>query len=303
MSNQENIIETLRTGDLIRHGRMALGMTQAELASYLTQQNAIFNGVDTVTISRWEAGRVYPSTKRLIAFAKILYPQHTRTTLKYMIKDRPRGHQECKIGKVNAFHPHPYLVGEAHRALVVSDDISRLTSGTRRCIDPYFPALTQDCDKANTLKLVVLDPNTQEIFGHMLAYCDNSDSTTQTGSIVISSVYAGSDKIFEFLFSNFLRFAVQQEAQSIQLISGDSQQRALAKRLGLTQSRIEAPAAIQPALSDREGQIYVGEYFETLAHPDFIALFASDIAPYPQLDNEESSAQFQDQARVRGASA
>jgi transcriptional regulator with XRE-family HTH domain len=303
MSNQENIIETLRTGDLIRHGRMSLGMTQAELASYLSQQNAIFNGVDTVTISRWEAGRVYPSTKRLIAFAKILYPQHTRTTLKYMIKDRPRGHQECKIGKVNAFHPHPYLLGEAHRALAVSDDISRLTSGTRRCIDPYFPALTQDCDKANTLKLVVLDPNTQEIFGHMLAFYDNSDATTGTSSIVISSVYAGSDKIFEFLFSNFFRFAVQQEAQSIQLISGDSQQRALAKRLGLTQSRTAAPQAIQPALSDREGQIYVGEYFETLAHPDFIALFASDIAPYPELENKDSSVQPQDQQRVRDASA
>lgn len=295
MSDQENIIETLRTGALIRHGRMSLGMTQAELASYLTQRDDIFNGVDTVTISRWEAGRVYPSTKRLIAFAKILYPQHTRTTLKYMIKDRPRGHQECKVSKVNAFHPHPYLVGEAHRALAITDDISRLTSGTRRCIDPYFMALSQQQEQAKTLRLMVLDPTTQEIFGHLLAYCGNLDTCSEAPSVIISSVYAGSDKIFEFFFSQFFRFAVQQDARSIHLICGDSQQRALAKRLGLTQSRTKAPRLIQSALADREGQIFEGDYFETLAHPDFIALFASDLAPYPQVEDDEASGQHDEQ--------
>lgn len=283
-----NMIESLRTGDLIRHGRMSLGMTQSELAVYLAKRSDVFNGVDTVTISRWEAGRVYPSTRRLIAFSKILYPQHTRPTLKHMIKDRPRGAHECPISKINAFPHHPYLVGEAHRALSVSHDLSRLTSGARRCIDPFFTPLKTSLNKgqesAQELGILIVDPNTQEIFGHLLALA-SPNPDLQRG-LFVTSIYGGSDRIFEFLMSQFFRFAVQQDPQPIHIIASSQQQRSLAKRIGMVQSRSEPAAALKTALADREAQTYTADYFEVLAHPDFVGLFASDIAPYPTLEIE-----------------
>lgn len=283
-----HMIASLRTGDLIRHERIALGMTQSELAAYLTERSELFRGVDTVTISRWEAGRVYPSTRRLIAFSKILYPQHTRTTLRQMINDRPRGAHECPISKINAFPHHPYLVGEAHRGLSVSHDLSRLTSGARRCIDPFFTPLKTSLNKgqesAQELGILIVDPNTQEIFGHLMALA-SPNPDLQRG-LFVTSIYGGSDRIFEFLMSQFFRFAVQQDPQPIHVIASSQQQRSLAKRIGMVQSRSEPAAALKTALADREAQTYTADYFEVLAHPDFVGLFASDIAPYPTLEIE-----------------
>ena len=48
-----HMIASLPTGDLIRHEGIALGMTESELAAYLTERSELFKGVDTVTISRW----------------------------------------------------------------------------------------------------------------------------------------------------------------------------------------------------------------------------------------------------------
>lgn len=288
MPEQSEMIETLKTGELIRHGRMSLGMTQSELAQYLTSRSPVFRGVDTVTISRWEAGRVYPSTRRLIAFAKILYPQHARPTLRHMVADRPRGSIECPIDKINTFAPHPYLIGETQRALVVSEDTSRLTTGSQRCIDPYFEKLggTQADDK---LSIHVLDPNTQEIFGHILATLNTEDYDKPT--VVITSVYAGSDRIFEYLMGQFFRFAVQQNATHISIVASNAQDRSLAKRMGMIQTRTAFPQVIHDIAKERQAESYVGDYYETLAHPDFVGLFASDTAPYPEAAKETESAE------------
>ena len=301
MTDENSMIETLRTGDLIRHGRMSMGMTQAELAAYLAKQNSVFNGVDTVTISRWEAGRVYPSSKRLIAFAQTLYPQHTCTTLKHMIKDRPRGQLDCQIAKVNAFHQHPYLVGEAHRVLEVSHEAKRLTSGDRRCIDPFHTKMKHA--NSDTLTLSIFDPLTNEIFGHLLATTIDSDNRDSNQiDIAVTSIYAGSDKIFEYLMSQFFKFSVQHRAKSIFLVSSDLQQRSLAKRLGMTAVRATVPTEIQGPLHDRQADVFVGDYFDVLAHPDFIGLFSSDIAPYPAPTDSQADTSVEPIAPDRRAS-
>lgn len=295
MSTETDMIETLKTGDLIRHGRMSLGMTQSELAQYLTKRSAVFRGVDTVTISRWEAGRVYPSTRRLIAFAKILYPQHARPTLRHMVSDRPRGSIECPIDKINTFAPHPYLIGEAQRALVVSKETSRLTTGSQRCIDPYFEKLgsKQSTDK---LSLHVVDPNTQEIFGHILATLNTEDYDKPT--LVITSIYAGSNRIFEYLLGQFFRFAVQKDAENISIVASNSQDRSLAKRMGMIQTRTAFPSVIGDIAKERQAESYVGDYYETLAHPDFVGLFASDTAPYPEATQESEASEELSTKRV-----
>lgn len=295
MSTETDMIETLKTGDLIRHGRMSLGMTQSELAQYLTKRSAVFRGVDTVTISRWEAGRVYPSTRRLIAFAKILYPQHARPTLRHMVSDRPRGSIECPIDKINTFAPHPYLIGEAQRALVVSKETSRLTTGSQRCIDPYFEKLgsKQSTDK---LSLHVVDPNTQEIFGHILATLNTEDYDKPT--LVITSIYAGSNRIFEYLLGQFFRFAVQKDAENISIVASNSQDRSLAKRMGMIQTRTAFPSVIGDIAKERQAESYVGDYYETLAHPDFVGLFASDTAPCPEATQESEASEELSTKRV-----
>ena len=293
MPKQSDMIEALKTGDLIRHGRMSLGMTQSELAQYLTGRSRVFRGVDTVTISRWEAGRVYPSTRRLIAFAKILYPQHARPTLRHMVSDRPRGSVECPIDKINTFAPHPYLIGEAQRALVVSKETSRLTTGSQRCIDPYFEKLGSALS-TDKLSLHVVDPNTQEIFGHILATLNTEDYDKPT--VVITSVYAGSNRIFEYLLAQFFRFAVQKDAANISIVASNNQDRSLAKRMGMIQTRTTFPAVIGDIAKERQAESYVGDYYETLAHPDFVGLFASDTAPYPEARQEpEASEQLSTQ--------
>ena len=285
------MIETLRTGDLIRHGRMSLGMTQAELAQYLSAQTPIFNGVDTVTISRWEAGRVYPSSKRLIAFAKTLYPKHACTTLRHMVQDRPRGHIACNFSKVNSFHRHPYLIGEDHRALAVSTTIDRLTSGSRRCVDPFYVALLDQpkIDDSDDLTLVIVDPVTNEIFGHILATTLVESANDKRRTIAITSLFAGSDRIFEFLMSQFFRYAVQINADDIYLIGSDTQQQSMAKKLGMTASRGSTPKALSAILTNRNAHIFVGDYYEVLAHPDFIGLYSSDATPYPRLEQPQAS--------------
>jgi len=295
MSDQTNIIKTLKTSDLIRHGRMSLGMTQSEIATYLTTRSPVFKGVDTVTISRWEAGRVYPSTRRLIAFAKILYPQHARPTLRHMVSDRPRGSIECPIDKINPFAPHPYLIGEAQRALIVSKETARLTKGSQRCIDPYFEKLS-DSQSNNILALQVLDPNTQEIFGHILATLNAEDYDRPT--LVITSIYAGSGRIFEYLLAQFFRFAVQKDSVNISIVASNAQDRSLAKRMGMIKTRTGFPTAIFDIAKERQAEIYVGDYYETLAHPDFVGLFASDTAPYPQAVQESEASEAQGSKRV-----
>jgi len=295
MSDQTNIIEILKTSDLIRHGRMSLGMTQSEIATYLTTRSPVFKGVDTVTISRWEAGRVYPSTRRLIAFAKILYPQHARPTLRHMVSDRPRGSIECPIDKINPFAPHPYLIGEAQRALIVSKETARLTKGSQRCIDPYFEKLS-DSQSNNILALQVLDPNTQEIFGHILATLNAEDYDRPT--LVITSIYAGSGRIFEYLLAQFFRFAVQKDSVNISIVASNAQDRSLAKRMGMIKTRTGFPTAIFDIAKERQAEIYVGDYYETLAHPDFVGLFASDTAPYPQAVQESEASEAQGSKRV-----
>ena len=295
MSTETDMIETLKTGDLIRHGRMSLGMTQSELAQYLTKRSQVFRGVDTVTISRWEAGRVYPSTRRLIAFAKILYPQHARPTLRHMVSDRPRGSIECPIDKINTFAPHPYLIGEAQRALVVSKETSRLTTGSQRCIDPYFEKLGSQ-EPGDRLALNVLDPSTQEIFGHILATLNAKDYDKPT--LVITSIYAGSDRIFEYLLGQFFRFAVQKDAVNISLLASNTQDRSLAKRMGMIQTRAALPSAIIDIARERQAESYVGDYYETLAHPDFVGLFASDTAPYPEAAQESVASEELSTKRV-----
>lgn len=295
MASESTMTEALRTGDLIRHGRAALGMTQAELAHFLTQRSPVFSGVDTVTISRWEASRVYPSTKRLIAFAKILYPQHTRTTLKHMIKDRPRGSQACPISKVNTYAQHPYLIGEEHRALVCSSNIDRLINGASRCVDPFYEPLQQSVPadmRDHQLKLMITDPTTEEIFGHLIAstiQLKHPDQSDYRG-IIISSMYAGSNQIFEFLFSQFFRFAVQQDVNAFYFIAGDQQQRSFAKRLGMTTSRLSLPREVEFFINYREAEVLVGSYYDILAHPDFSGLFASDIPGYPMQYEQGSQA-------------
>ena len=295
MNDHKNVIETLKTGDLIRHGRMSLGMTQSELAAYLTKRSPVFKGVDTVTISRWEAARVYPSTRRLIAFAKILYPQHAHPTLRHMVSDRPRGSIECPLDKINTFAPHPYLIGEAQRALVVSKDPARLTRGSQRYIDPYFEKLS-DSQSNHTLSLQVLDPNTQEIFGHILATLNAEDYDKPT--LVVTSIYAGSTRIFEYLLGQFFRFAVQKDAVNISIIASNAQDRSLAKRMGMIQTRTAFPSAIGDIAKERQAESYTGDYYETLAHPDFVGLFASDTAPYPEAVQESEASEAQSSKRV-----
>lgn len=306
MASESTMTEALRTGDLIRHGRAALGMTQAELAHFLTQRSPVFSGVDTVTISRWEASRVYPSTKRLIAFAKILYPQHTRTTLKHMIKDRPRGSQACPIGKVNTYTHHPYLIGEEHRALVCSSNIERLINGSSRCVDPFYEPLQQSVppdERDHELKLMITDPVTEEIFGHLIAstvQLEHPDQPNYQG-IIISSMYAGSNQIFEFLFSQFFRFAVQQDVEAFYLIAGDQQQRSFAKRLGMTTSRLSLPQEVEFFINYREAEVMVGSYYDVLSHPDFSGLFASDTPGYPmQHEAEPQTALYSEESAKTG---
>lgn len=304
MASESTMTEALRIGDLIRHGRTSQGMTQAELAHFLAQRSSVFTGVDTVTISRWEASRVYPSTKRLIAFAKILYPQHTRTTLKHMIKDRPRGSQACPISKVNTYTHHPYLIGEENRALICSTSIDRLISGASRCVDPFYQAL-QNAESSDNrdhdFKLMVTDPSTDEVFGHLVASTIQLAHPEQSNyrGIIISSMYAGSNTIFEFLFSQFFRFAVQQDVDAFYFIACDQQQRSFAKRLGMTGARLSLPQDVEFFIKYRDAEVFVGSYYDVLAHPDFSGLFASDIPGYPMQQEEEARAERQSEEAAK----
>ena len=125
----------------------------------------------------------------------------------------------------------------------------------------------------------VLDPNTHELFGHILASVNAEDFDTET--IVISSLYAGSNRIFEYLMSQCFRFAVQKDACNIVLISANAQGRSLAKRMSMIQTRGALPKSVRDIANERAAECYIGDYYETLAHPDFVGLFASDSAPYP----------------------
>jgi hypothetical protein len=116
--------------------------------------------------------------------------------------------------------------------------------------------------------------------------------------LVITSIYAGSGRIFEYLLGQFFRFAVQKDAVNISIVASNSQDRSLAKRMGMIQTRTSLPSAIFDIAKERQAESYVGDYYETLAHPDFVGLFASDAAPYPEAVQESKASKEQGSKRA-----